>query len=297
MVNIQHIMAATDFSGSSIYALDRACFIAKATHAKYSVVHIVNEGALSYLRSFLEDTSAEVSASIVDQARDKLQEFVDQMPNECAKAIKARLEVGSPADTIPSVCAKENVGLLLLGAHGSGFLHRMVLGSTASRVLRKSKIPVLLVKQEAYREYQRVLIAVDFSKGNRDSIDLAMTIAPKAHFVFLHVFDLPYVGQMRIAGVGEDVIEQHRAKEKARALLKMQDLTLACGLPRSRLTSLVLLGDPVRTIIQQEESQRCDLIVMCKHGTNVTEEFLLGSVTKRVMSESQADLLISSDKI
>jgi nucleotide-binding universal stress UspA family protein len=297
MAGIKHIMAATDLSGSSIYALDRGCFVAQSTHAEYSVAHIVNEGALASLRGFLGEKSAAVSASVVDQARSQLLEIVDQMPSDCGKAIKIRVEAGSPADTIPEVCAKENVDLLLLGAHGSGFLHRMVLGSTASRLLRKSKTPVLLVKQEAHREYQRVLIAVDFSKGTRNAIDLAMTIAPKAHFVFLHVFDVPYVGQMRIAGVGEEVIEQHRAKEKATAWLKMQDLTLDCGLPSSKLTSIVLLGEPVRSIIQQEESQRCDLIVMCKHGTNVTEELLLGSVTKRVMSESQADILISVDRV
>jgi len=35
---------------------------------------------------------------------------------------------------------------------------------------------------------------------------------------------------------------------------------------------------------------------MGKHGTNVTEELLLGSVTKQVLAESRSDVLVVVDK-
>jgi CPA2 family monovalent cation:H+ antiporter-2 len=36
---------------------------------------------------------------------------------------------------------------------------------------------------------------------------------------------------------------------------------------------------------------------MGKHGTHVTEELLLGSVTRRVLAESQADVLVVVDPL
>ena len=46
-------------------------------------------------------------------------------------------------------------------------------------------------------------------------------------------------------------------------------------------------------IVAQEQECDCDLIVMGKHGENLMEQLLLGSVTKHVLGESQGDILIS----
>lgn len=35
---------------------------------------------------------------------------------------------------------------------------------------------------------------------------------------------------------------------------------------------------------------------MCKHGTHVTEELLIGSETNRVISEAQCDVLVVVDE-
>ena len=51
-------------------------------------------------------------------------------------------------------------------------------------------------------------------------------------------------------------------------------------------------GDPASLVLQHQELHLGDLIVMGKHGTHVTEELLLGSVTQRVLDETQVDLLV-----
>jgi CPA2 family monovalent cation:H+ antiporter-2 len=68
-----------------------------------------------------------------------------------------------------------------------------------------------------------------------------------------------------------------------------------CGLSTEDYSAIVAKGDATRSIIELEERRRCDLIVMGKHGTHVTEELLLGSVTKRVLAESRGDVLVVVD--
>ena len=41
-----------------------------------------------------------------------------------------------------------------------------------------------------------------------------------------------------------------------------------------------------------EQEYDADLVVVGKHGTHITEELLLGSVTKHVLAEAQGDVLI-----
>jgi hypothetical protein len=44
-----------------------------------------------------------------------------------------------------------------------GFMHHLMLGSTAERMLRKTLRSLLVVKQLPHESYPRVLITVDFS--------------------------------------------------------------------------------------------------------------------------------------
>ncbi len=52
-------------------------------------------------------------------------------------------------------------------------------------------------------------------------------------------------------------------------------------------------GNPTLRIIEQEQEWDCDLIVMGKHGVNLLEALLIGSVTKQVLAESMGDVLVS----
>jgi len=296
MAKIQKILAATDLSSSSSQAIDRGFLIAKTNGAEYIVMHAVGIDALSSLREFLGENVDAVSEKIVDEARGRLTEMVACSPARDDVTADLQVERGLAASAISSFSETAGVDLLLVGAHGSGFFQRMVLGSTASRLLRKSKCPVLVVKQEAHRSYKRVLIAADFSPGSEFTIRIARAVAPEADIVLLHVFDVPFEGKMQYAGVSEDVIHQYRIETRARATQQLHDLARTAGLSAGDYSGIVVHGDATRNIVEHEEKYRCDLIVMGKHGTHVTEELLLGSVTKRVLAESRSDVLVVVDK-
>lgn len=54
------------------------------------------------------------------------------------------MEAGKPVDTIPKVAARESSDLLLVGAHGRHKIRDYLLGSTASHLIRRSELPVLV---------------------------------------------------------------------------------------------------------------------------------------------------------
>ena len=54
------------------------------------------------------------------------------------------IETGKPVDTIPRIAKRENADIILIGAHGKHKIRDYLLGSTASHLIRRSEIPVLV---------------------------------------------------------------------------------------------------------------------------------------------------------
>ena len=90
------------------------------------------------------------------------------------------LAQGAVVDVITAEAEAMPADLVVFGARGTDFLRRLVFGSTAERLLRKSTRPMLVVKQRAREPYRRALVAVDFSAWSVPLDDLARSVAPDA---------------------------------------------------------------------------------------------------------------------
>ena len=74
----------------------------------------------------------------------------------------------------------------------------------------------------------------------------------------------------------------------------MHALASAAGLNTGRWEPCIVEGDASLRIVEHEQEMDCDLVVLGKHGPSVTEDLLLGSVTKHVLAEGSADVLVST---
>ena len=295
MKSLGHILVATDFSSSSLHAVDRGFLLASTAGTRYTVLHALGLDTLAQLRDLLGTDASAVSQRILDDARGALAQVVSDASRNLDVVARAEVETGMADSAVSRYAEANDVDLILLGGHGKGFLQRLLLGSTASRVLRKSKCPVLVVKEPCRARYRRVLVAVDFSPGSERAIHLAGLVAPGADIVLLHVFHVPFEGKLQYAGVGDDLINRYRMEARERALIKLHDVARVTGLSASSHSVRIPHGDPTRQILTEEENFDCDPIVMGKHGTRVTEELLFGSVTSHVLAESRSDVLVVVD--
>ncbi|MCA1925777.1 MAG: universal stress protein [Thiobacillus sp.] len=291
MKPITRILAATDLSAPARHAVERGVRIAAETGAGFSVLHALDLDAMDAMREWLGDNLADVKRKLEDQARETLAQQLRVLSR--GVAAEATIVSGSPLATIIERAAALDADLLVLGAHGSGFLRHLALGSMASRLLRKTtRHPVLVVKQVPHEAYRRLLIPVDFSPVSVQAIGFARQLAPTADIVLLNAFEAPFEGKLAYAGVEEGVIQRYRDAAREEAWQRMRQLALQTGLGIDGYTPLVVHGDPSQQIIEQEQERDCDLIVMGKHGQHAMEELLLGSVTKHVLAESQGDVLV-----
>jgi len=295
MKHLNHILAATDLSAPSLHAVHRGFLLARQSGARYSVMHALGLGALDALRDMLGGDTTDLAQKIAEEARARLALVVTDPAR--SKGLSASVHVANEAAlaAVPAHADAIAADLVVMGARGSGFLRHLLPGSTVSNLLRKLRRPVLVVKQAPRGDYRQLLVAVDFSPTSEMALRAARAIAPEAGLVLLHTVDLPFEGKLHFAGVSEGVIQQYLVDARQRALPRLHALAAAAGLAPTDYSAIVVHGDAAQLIALLEQEHDCDLIVMGKHGTHATEELLLGSVTQRVLDESQADVLVVVD--
>ncbi len=296
MTKATTILAATDLSAPSRHAVERAFRLAAITDSELYLLHVTELDALDGLREMLGDDVLGVKAALNSDARARLGHLTGDAAIHRGVAARTCVAEGNPIHTIAAEADSLDAGLLVLGARGESFLRHALLGSTAARLLRKSvSRPVLVVKQAPHEAYRSVVVAVDFSPVSLQAIHLARSWAPGADVALLHAFELPYEGKLTFAGVDDQVIRRYVAQEAEVRRKRIHELAVAAGLTALDYSARIVHGDPAQQIIQMEQEFDADLIVVGKHGAHITEELLLGSVTKHVLAESQCDLLVISD--
>lgn len=293
MNQLNHILAATDLSAPARHAVERAALVCKDTAATLDLLHVANLAPLERLRQLMGATPADMEQRVLDAARQKLDGLAAALQQRFDIAAHAHVVAGPLLARLASKACDLAAGLLVCGAKGESVIRHFALGTTALRVLSTTACPVLVVKQPPHEPYRRLLVPVDFSPSSLRAIHHARRIAPHADIVLLHAFEAPFEGHLRYASVDDDTLHHYRIVAKLEATQKLHALRDEAGLNAGDASLMVLHGDSTLRIIEQEQELDCDLIVMGKHGENLLEKMLLGSVTKHVLAESQGDVLVS----
>ena len=137
----------------------------------------------------------------------------------------------------------------------------------------------------------KLLLPVDFSDRVRGPARYARTLAQRFHasITLLHVLPPPHYefGAMEIGGPMLAELYATRTSHLRQQLTVFLDEELG-GTPVQRL---VLEGDPARRIVQHAHDNQFDLIVMPTHGYGLFRRFILGSITAKVLHDSDVPVL------
>jgi nucleotide-binding universal stress UspA family protein len=140
------VIHPTDFSDTARVAEAQAIAMARMLGAELVILHVVVEGMLYGETPF---GRAELER-IYEAQRAWAHRAVDErvaVAREAGIAARGELRVGTPADEIVRAADEEKAAMIVLGTHGRGGVQRLMLGSVADRVLRRSVCPVLVVRE------------------------------------------------------------------------------------------------------------------------------------------------------
>ena len=157
IVDISKILYCTDLSQNAVYAFQYVAQLAKLTGAKIHILHVVEElsadAKITLLTYIMDDTKRNKALhDRTNQAeahlKERLDTFFAKQDEEYRKVRDQIVSVDAyeayPAEQILKSSVEHDCDLIVMGAHEKGLSHNF-LGSVAKSVLRRSRIPTLIV--------------------------------------------------------------------------------------------------------------------------------------------------------
>jgi nucleotide-binding universal stress UspA family protein len=141
---VRRVLAPIDFSNASEVAVQHAKEIALTYGAEVDLLHVVQEPV--YPSAYGYEAAAFPTAEVIDSVEAQLGEMAREQIGYEHVMIEAR--TGDPGGQILDYTAENEIDLIVIATHGRTGLNRMLLGSVAERVLRRSPVPVFIVKPD-----------------------------------------------------------------------------------------------------------------------------------------------------
>lgn len=141
--NIRRILVPTDFSEISAQAFTYAEELARQYSAEIHLLHVLEKNPPILLIRTFDMTNESAAQKIENDAKNLLSEFRNRFSKDII--VKEVILRGNDFEEIVEYAEKNNIDLIVIATHGrTGVLHTL-LGSVAEKVIRYSKVPVLVI--------------------------------------------------------------------------------------------------------------------------------------------------------
>ncbi|UMB60099.1 universal stress protein [Lutibacter sp. A80] len=145
---MKSILVPVDFSKQAQYAAKVAASIAKQTNSKIFLLHMLElpSGVIDPT-SFGMTNNAPTALLFLKRAHEKFEEF-KKLPFLDGLEVEDSVHFHKAYEGILSESKKQQVDLIVMGSQGASGLEEILIGSNTEKVVRNSKIPVLVVKND-----------------------------------------------------------------------------------------------------------------------------------------------------
>jgi nucleotide-binding universal stress UspA family protein len=155
---IKKILYATDLSENARYAFSYAASLADRYDAQVTVLHVLEDVSSTFnmhISGYLGEAEwaqlqVEKEGALLDTITERLNVFCSEAQDkmeECKFIVEKILVVkGVPAVEILSQAEANDADIIIMGTHGYGVFKDALMGGTARRVVRRSPVPVMVVR-------------------------------------------------------------------------------------------------------------------------------------------------------
>jgi nucleotide-binding universal stress UspA family protein len=196
---------------------------------------------------------------------------------------------GEVASAIQKVAAEENASLVAMGARGKNLIQSVLLGSVSRNVLRFGDTHLLIMRyrmlesgdMEKYcaRIFSKVLFPMDFSQPAEAALSFLKSMPGIGELVLLNVVSK---GETR-AEIDESV---------KWAAEKLNEISQDLSKDGMKVTSRVVIGNPVEEIRFASDEEDVSLIAMSSQGSVAIKKGRIGSTAYDVANSADRPVLI-----
>ncbi|HPM30929.1 MAG TPA: universal stress protein [Chryseolinea sp.] len=260
------ILVPCDFSKPAINAFRFALDIAEMSKG---IVHLLNVVELPVLHDSMIMPVLSFEAQLLKDLRERsISEFNKLTAKYGKEKIKVitKVEFGSPTQIINTYAKKNKVDLIIMGSHGANGMREYFIGSNAEKIIRNSKIPVLILKDYYKGSIKHIVFPNTLDTENQE--DLVMNVKALQHF-FKATLHIVWVNTP--ANFTNDTVTLKRLEDFAKRFM-FKNFTIDIYNHIDAEEGIRLFSDSIKA----------NMIAMGTHGRKGVSHLLLGSLAESV---------------
>jgi nucleotide-binding universal stress UspA family protein len=280
-------VVATDLSVASRKGAAVAAALASKTGACVDLICAIP-------RDRLDEEDAEGRRHLLAEVREQIAGLATECAPRGDPATTHVAVVNDVAKSIVRHAERSEAEMLVVAPQGATAWKKLVLGSTAAKVLRLAPKMLLLARPAKPMPPKDVLVAVDRSAGAvralRHAMELGVQLDARLHVLWV---PRPPGALVHLREALDSSEDYKRAKAREMKLAPefaawVAELTP----PGLTVTTRVEEGNAVSTILTQARLTKSSLIVMGMHGKSRAQELLVGSVAHAVGTAAPVSVLL-----
>lgn len=245
-----------------------------------TIVHVID----GHLPASLAD-SQEVTA------RESISDHIAKLAPQDRTGIGITVAFGRPHVEILATSEKVDADLIVVGAHRADAFMDLFRGTTAERVIRAARVPVLLVKDRMSKPYQRVMVGVDFSVYSKQAAGFAERFVPQGVFHLVHAYDVPFSGFLYGKKKQDEIRKRDQMGFQKKIDGEMAAFLADLKAEPPKFQTVLQEGSAQQVILGQIDRLKPDLLVIGTHGLTGIAHAFLGSVAEDMLREPPCDVL------
>jgi nucleotide-binding universal stress UspA family protein len=278
----KNIVVGIDFTKSSIEVLKRAFQLSKLKNAKLTIVHAIDKSLFD--KYFSNSNNDELIA----KAQANIEEIIANLQEKNIE-YSIVVQISTPSSLIIDTVKDINPILIVIGVNCVDDFKTKVFGSTSTRTIQNTNLPVLIVKNNCVKDYKNILAFTDLSQISLKSIDFIKEFLENSSLKVIHAykqlndFVLTFYNSLEHKKeIQEDIIK--KAKEKFEEFKDLNKITDS---------ELIEIDNGVKEVLlAKADEENKDLVVIASNGVNNAGSFFYGSTALYIMENVKSDILI-----
>jgi nucleotide-binding universal stress UspA family protein len=179
--------------------------------------------------------------------------------------------------------------MLVVGSHGHGLVHEILLGSVSQSVARHAVMPVVVVRPPVHPESGRIVVGSDGSECGDRALEFASRTARLTgdKLVVLRAWHPATIVVDRYGylppAVGDTVTDAEAALDRTVDELRAEHPDLAIG-------GEIFTGPPERGLV--DASANASMVVVGSRGLGAVADVLMGSVSQAVLHKATCPVAV-----
>jgi nucleotide-binding universal stress UspA family protein len=234
-----------------------------------------------------------------------MKDLAERVGEVVGSEIELRYLIGQPASELVERAAAGDIDLIVMSTHAHGPILRAVLGSVSDKLVRKSVVPLLLVRPgESMPEveltpsepFRRVLVPLDGSLLAEGALDPSLMdcLGPgPSEVTLLHVSGFPGATALAQAAAVIEPAAEGLIADSNGAAIYLNDVAERIATSGCRVKTRVLVSASTGpSIAEFAKANGNDLVAMATHGRGGAARMILGSVADTVVRTSPVPTLL-----